>query len=104
MRIGRSGWMADVISEPKGRGFLWGAATVTAAYFLWPTVQGVFRPTAKSMVRGTLAAGDRFRYTVSRAKEALEDVIAEAQFERARDAVAPDDLQKRQPGLSTRAR
>lgn len=86
----RSGWLGDVLGETQNRGFLWGLGTAAAAYYLWPTVQGVFRPAAKNVIRGTMAAGERFRYTMTRAKEALEDVMAEAQFERMRDVAGPD--------------
>ncbi|HEY3366985.1 MAG TPA: hypothetical protein VGK74_18185 [Symbiobacteriaceae bacterium] len=57
------------------------------AYFLWPAVKEAVRPATKGMVRGAMVAGDRFRYAMSGAKEGLEDLVAEAQFERARDHV-----------------
>lgn len=90
MRRGKSGWMGEILGESYNRGFVWGIGAAVAAYFLWPAVQGAFRPAAKNVIRGTMAAGDRFRDTAVRAKEALEDVIAEAQFERVRDVVGPD--------------
>lgn len=87
MRFGRSGWSKDIWGQPQTRGFIWGAGTAMAAYFLWPAVKEAVRPATKGVVRGAMTAGDRFRYAMSGAKERLEDVIAEAQFERLRDAV-----------------
>lgn len=87
MRLGRPGWMTDMWGEPQTRGFLWGVGTAMAAYFVWPAVREAVRPATKGVVRGAMAAGDRFRYAMSGAREGLEDVIAEAQFERMKDAI-----------------
>lgn len=87
MRFGRSGWMSDIWGEPQTRGFMWGVGAAMAGYFLWPAVKEAVRPATKGVVRGAMTAGDRFRYAMSGAKERIEDVIAEAQFERMRDAV-----------------
>lgn len=83
--------MRDVLQEPKSRGFLWGAGAAAAAYVLWPAVREAVRPCAKGMVRGAMVAGDRFRYAMAGAREGLEDVIAEAQFERMRDVAGPEE-------------
>lgn len=87
MRLGRMGLSADWMGQPQTRGFLWGAGTAMAAYFLWPAMREAVRPATKGVVRGAMAAGDRFRYAFSGARESLEDIVAEAQFDRMRDVV-----------------
>lgn len=90
MRFGRTRWMREMFGEPQTRGFLWGAGAALAAYFLWPAVREAVRPCAKGVIRGAMVAGDRFRYALATAREGVEDVIAEAQFERLRGAAAPE--------------
>lgn len=85
-RIG-SGWSGEMLEQPQTRGFLWGVGTAMAAYFLWPAMKEAVRPATKGVVRGAMAAGDRFRYAMANAREGLEDIMAEAQFERMRDAM-----------------
>lgn len=90
MRFGRARWMGDMWGEPQTRGFLWGAGTALAAYFLWPAVREAVRPATRGVIRGAMVAGDRFRYAMATAREGLEDVVAEAQFDRMRDVMEPD--------------
>lgn len=87
MQFGRWNW--DTLSNPQARGFVWGAGTAMAAYYFWPSVTRVVRPVTKGAIRGAMVAGDRFRYAMARTREGLEDIFAEAQFDRMRDAADP---------------
>lgn len=80
-------WMREMTGQPQTRGFVWGVGTAVAAYFLWPAVREVVRPATRGVVRGAMVAGDRFRYAMANAREGIEDVVAEAQFDRMREAV-----------------
>lgn len=89
-QFGRSaGMLRETLGRPQTRGFLWGVGATMAAYFVLPAVREVIRPAAKGVVRGAMVAGDRFRYAVSGAREGLEDIVAEAQFDRMRDTADP---------------
>jgi hypothetical protein len=87
-RLPKSGWSRDLLGQPQARGFMWGAGTAMAAYFIWPAVKEAIRPATKGVVRGAMAAGDRFRSAMAGAREGVEDLVAEAQFERMRDGFA----------------
>ena len=77
----------DMWGRPQTRGFLWGVGAAMAGYFLWPAIKEAVRPATKGVVRGAMVAGEKFRYAMGNAREGIEDVVAEAQFERMRDAV-----------------
>lgn len=83
--------LQDMFRETQTRGFLWGVGTTMAVMYFWPGIRGVARPAAKGVVRGAMAAGDRFRYAMATAREGVEDLVAEAQFERMRSAADPGD-------------
>lgn len=87
MLFRRPDFMREMVGQPQSRGFMWGVGTAVAAYFLWPAVREVVRPATRGVIRGAMVAGDRFRYAMSNAREGIEDVVAEAQFERMREAV-----------------
>mgnify|MGYP001351526666 CR=1 FL=1 len=62
-----------------------GAALAFAASTIWPIVKNTLKPLAETGIQGA-ASGltDRLRYAVQVARDEIEDIIAEAQFERMR--------------------
>jgi hypothetical protein len=90
MRFGRPGFLRETLRSPQTRGFIWGFGAATAAYFLLPAIKEAVRPTAKGVVRGAMVAGDRFRSAMAGAREGLEDIVAEAQYDRMRGMAEPD--------------
>ncbi|HWQ71424.1 MAG TPA: DUF5132 domain-containing protein [Desulfitobacteriaceae bacterium] len=61
---------------------LTGAALILAASALVPVVGKTLRPLAVLGIKGALSLADGTRTTLFLVKEEIEDIVAEAQFER----------------------
>lgn len=59
-----------------------GTALAIAASALLPIAKTTFRPLAESGMEGGAVLLNRFKSVVQRAREEVEDIFAEAQFER----------------------
>lgn len=59
-----------------------GAALAVAASALLPILRSTLKPLAQTGMQGSLGLADRLRYAVQVARDEVEDIIAEAQFER----------------------
>jgi hypothetical protein len=58
-----------------------GIALAIAAPVLFPVVKKVLQPVANLGVQGASALADKARYAAQLAREEIEDIVAEAQFE-----------------------
>lgn len=71
-----SGWMRDLTSQPKTRGFLWGVGAAVTAYFVWPAFREAVRPSRQT---SAMMAGEQFRDAYGSARGSVDDLMAEAQ-------------------------
>ncbi|NPV90869.1 MAG: hypothetical protein HPY50_08860 [Firmicutes bacterium] len=77
----------QLMNSREGRGFKWGVgATVLAMLFL-PSVAKSMRPITKWAVKETMEISEKVQGIVSNLKEDVEDILAEAQFERAKNTI-----------------
>lgn len=63
-------------------GMVTGIGVAVAASILLPVVKSVARPVLTAGVQGATIIGNQVRSGVSYIKEEVEDIVAEAQFER----------------------
>lgn len=61
-----------------------GAALAYAASTLWPLMKRTVKPLAESGTEGAAGLTDRIQYVLQVARDEIEDIVAEAQFERMR--------------------
>jgi len=61
-----------------------GAALAFAASTLWPIVKNTLKPLAETGMNGAASLTDRIQYALQVARDEVEDIVAEAQFERMR--------------------
>jgi exonuclease VII small subunit len=59
-----------------------GAALAVAASALLPIAKSTLKPLAQSGLQGAMGLVNRAKYALQVAREEVEDIIAEAQFER----------------------
>lgn len=59
-----------------------GTALAFAASALWPIVKNTLKPLAAAGTTGAAGLTDRVQYAVQVARDEIEDIVAEAQFER----------------------
>ncbi|MDB5084341.1 MAG: hypothetical protein JWN30_1227 [Bacilli bacterium] len=71
-------------------GILTGVGVILAAAVLLPMVESVSRPLAQAGVQGVVLLGNRVKGGVALIKEEVEDLVAEAQFERMRKSIDRD--------------
>ncbi|WP_410511131.1 DUF5132 domain-containing protein [Paenibacillus sp. BR2-3] len=67
-----------------------GTALAFAATTLWPIVKNSLKPIAESGIQGTAGLTGRIQYALQVARDEIEDIVAEAQFERMRKQVDRD--------------
>lgn len=71
-------------------GIVTGLGVALAASVLLPVAKSVARPLAAAGVQGAAALRDQVQSGLSYLKEEIEDIVAEAQFERLRDSIDQD--------------
>lgn len=79
------GKMNDWLATPEGRGFKYGAMAAILAIILWPTARKSLQPLLKGVVREGMEATENMQSFFSGITEDLQDIFAEAQFERSKD-------------------
>ena len=89
MPLGTKG-LRQMLGSPGARNFGLGVGAAVLGYLLWPMARQAVRPVVKGAVKGALLLGDRVQELTARAREEMEDLVAEAQFERVRDGMAPE--------------
>ncbi len=63
----------------------WIGAAVVVAYEFWPQISKATRPTGVKLLKAGIATGENIRKSVSRAKEGLDDLMAEVKSEEAHE-------------------
>lgn len=63
----------------------WLGAAAVAVFEFWPQISKAARPTGVKLVKAGLAASEHMKKSVSRAKEGLDDLVAEAKSESAHE-------------------
>lgn len=86
-RLARRQSRAPLVESDLLRGVLWGAGLTALALLLLPQARRAFRPLAVAAARCAMDLVDGVREAVSGAQEGLEDIVAEAQFQRLQAAV-----------------
>ncbi|MHB9144529.1 MAG: hypothetical protein ACYC5Y_04250 [Symbiobacteriia bacterium] len=76
----------NLLQSREAMSFGLGVGTAALGLLLWPVIKKASRPVAKSLVAGAMAAGDRAKSAMAELKEGLEDVVAEAQYERMQES------------------
>jgi len=71
-----------MLKNLDGGSALTGAALIAAASVLVPIVGNTFKPLAVLGIRGAISIIDGGKTALLLAKEEMEDIVAEAQFER----------------------
>ncbi|MEA4925512.1 MAG: hypothetical protein VB084_09400 [Syntrophomonadaceae bacterium] len=79
------GKLGDWLASPEGRSFKYGVMAAGLALILWPTARKSLQPLFKGLVRESMEAAENIQSFFSGLTEDLQDVIAEAQFERSKD-------------------
>ncbi|MEK8126637.1 DUF5132 domain-containing protein [Paenibacillus filicis] len=67
-----------------------GAALAFATSTLWPIVKNTLKPLAETGMHGAAGLTDRIQYVLQVARDEVEDIVAEAQFERMRKKLDRD--------------
>src|SRR5690348_4376027 len=70
------------MKQKKIENIIVGTALAVTASTLLPLIKSTLRPMAVTGVKGTLGAVERAKTIYQRAREEIEDIVAEAQFER----------------------
>lgn len=63
----------------------WLGAALVAAYEYWPQLSKATRPTGVKLLKAGMAAGDQLKKSAARAREGLDDMVAEAKAEHEAD-------------------
>ncbi|TVY04197.1 DUF5132 domain-containing protein [Cohnella terricola] len=67
-----------------------GAALAFAASTLWPIVRNTLKPLGETGKHGAASLTGRIQYVLQVARDEVEDIVAEAQFERMRKQIDRD--------------
>ncbi|WP_042205907.1 hypothetical protein [Paenibacillus durus] len=67
-----------------------GTALAFAASTLWPIVKNTLKPLAATGMQGAAGLTERIQYAMQIARDEMEDIVAEAQFERMRKKLDQD--------------
>jgi hypothetical protein len=81
--------LGGLLSSEQLQGFIWGAGAAALLLMVLPTAKQTLRPFAVSAVKGGMDLMDQFKTMFGEAGEGLQDLIAEAQFDRMKDAAGP---------------
>ncbi|HWI61828.1 MAG TPA: DUF5132 domain-containing protein [Symbiobacteriaceae bacterium] len=88
-RRGRRPGLGGLMSSEQLQGFMWGLGVATLLLMLLPSAKQTLRPFAVSVVKGALDLADQVKGLFGEAGEGLQDLLAEAQFERVKRAAEP---------------
>jgi hypothetical protein len=90
MRRGRGvGGLSGLLSSEQLQGFVWGLGAAAVLMMVMPAAKQSLRPFAVTTVKGAMDLMDQVKTLFGEAGEGLQDIIAEAQFERVKGAAAP---------------
>lgn len=89
----KTGWlqrMSNLLNTGQRKGFVYGVGATILAAMLFPPVKESMRSVAVRTMEGGMELADRARTMVSRAKEEIEDIVAEANFKNMQDRSIED--------------
>lgn len=69
------------------RSFFWGAGAALLASAVLPTLSGTLKPLASKAVEGMMDLSEKAQGIIGQAKEEIEDIVAEAKFNKFRDSI-----------------
>ena len=72
------------------KSFLLGTAAGLALGALWPQLQPALKASARRLVQGLGEMGEQVKTLMEQAKEVMEDIVAEAQFEKMKGELDKD--------------
>jgi hypothetical protein len=90
LRRGRGGGLSGLLSSEQMQGFVWGLGAAAVLMMVMPAAKQTLRPFAVTTVKGAMDLMDQVKTLFGEAGEGLQDIIAEAQFERVKGAAAPN--------------
>jgi hypothetical protein len=76
------GFFSGFLNSPRVNNFLRGVGLVTIGMFVAPSIARAFRPLAVQAVQGVMSVTDEVKTVFSDAKEDIEDMFAEAKWDR----------------------
>jgi len=77
----------ELMNSREGRGFKWGLSTAILALVFLPSVAKSLKPVTKWALKETMEVSERVQGIISNLKEDVEDILAEAQFERSKNMI-----------------
>lgn len=89
--------LGGLLSSEQMQGFIWGLGVATLLLMVLPGAKKTLRPFAVSVVKGALDLAEQVKGLFGEAGEGLSDLIAEAQFERVKNATGPGAAPPPQP-------
>lgn len=78
------------LPSEKLQGFLWGVGAAALLLMVLPSAKRSLRPFAVSAIKGAFDLVDQLKSVIAEAGEGLQDLVAEAQFERMKEAAGPE--------------
>ncbi len=78
---------SELMNSREGRGFKWGLGAAILALLFLPSAAKSLKPVTKWALKETMEASERVQGIISNLKEDVEDILAEAQFERSRNII-----------------
>ncbi|MGQ9556662.1 MAG: hypothetical protein ACUVTU_01735 [Desulfurispora sp.] len=82
--------LSQLLNSREGVGFKWGLSASLLALFLLPSLTRSMRPLAKWVARETMELTEKAQRVAENIREEFEDILAEAQFDRARQTIDAD--------------
>ncbi|HAG10215.1 MAG TPA: hypothetical protein DCK76_02225 [Desulfotomaculum sp.] len=77
----------ELMNSREGRGFKCGLSTAILALLFLPSVAKSLKPVTKWALKETMEVSERVQGIISNLKEDVEDILAEAQFERSKNII-----------------
>ncbi len=82
--------LPSLAAGPETKAFLLGAAAALALAALWPTLKPAVKSSFKGALQGLSELSEQVKSALGETKEALADIVAEAQFEKMKAELDPE--------------
>jgi hypothetical protein len=89
--------LTQALNSKEGQWFKWGIGTALLVVLLFPSLARSLRPLTKWVAKEAMEVSDRAQSVFSGLKEDVEDILAEAQFERAKKTIDDDVIASGDP-------
>lgn len=77
-------------ANAEAKAFLLGVAAALALAALWPTLKPAVKSSLKGAIQGLSELSEQVKSVLGETKEALADIVAEAQFEKMKAELEPE--------------